>query len=111
MIDNNNNEFYINTDLLVIDLTGSNITISTSFTDKNWKTLKSYVFYASLSELENKLESHGFLRIHKSYLVNMKYISKFQCREALLENGSILRVSEKNYSENKRKYLLWKGWQ
>lgn len=71
----------------------------------------SYNFYASLSELEHRLEPLGFLRIHKSYLVNMKYIKKFQCRETLLAGGIILRVGEKSYAENKRKYLLWKGWQ
>lgn len=70
-----------------------------------------YNFYASLSELEQRLEPLGFLRIHKSYLVNMKYIKKFQCREALLTNGITLRVGEKSYAENKQKYLLWKGWQ
>lgn len=69
-----------------------------------------YNFYASLSELEQRLEPLGFLRIHKSYLVNMKYIKKFQCREALLTGGITLRVGEKSYAENKQKYLLWKGW-
>lgn len=75
------------------------------------KKQKEYSFYASLSELEERLEPLGFLRIHKSYLVNMKYIKKFQCREALLTNGITLRVGEKSYAENKQKYLLWKGWQ
>lgn len=74
------------------------------------KRQKEYSFYASLSELEERLEPLGFLRIHKSYLVNMKYIKKFQCREALLKNGITLRVGEKSYAENKQKYLLWKGW-
>lgn len=74
------------------------------------KKQKEYTFYASLSELEERLEPCGFLRIHKSYLVNMKYIKKFQCREALLTNGIALRVGEKSYAENKQKYLLWKGW-
>ena len=74
------------------------------------KKQKEYSFYASLSELEERLEPLGFLRIHKSYLVNMKYIKKFQCREALLTCGITLRVGEKSYAENKQKYLLWKGW-
>lgn len=69
-----------------------------------------YSFYSTLSELEQRLEPLGFLRIHKSYLVNMKHLKKFQCREATLDNGTTLRVSEKSYAENKQKYLLWKGW-
>lgn len=72
--------------------------------------LKTYSFYASLSVLEEKLAPHGFLRVHKSYLVNMRYIKKYQCREMTLEGGITLRVGEKAYAENKKKYLLWKGW-
>lgn len=40
IIDNNNNDIYLNTDLLVIDLTGSEITISSSYTDDIWKEFK-----------------------------------------------------------------------
>lgn len=72
---------------------------------------ETYTVNASLSSFEQHLEKHGFLRVHKSYLVNMKHIRKFTCRELLLDNGSSLRVSEKNYMEQKQKYLLWKGWQ
>lgn len=68
-----------------------------------------YSFLSTLTELEERLAAHGFLRIHKSFLVNMKYLKKFQCREAVLENGMVIRVSEKSYAENKAKYLLWKG--
>jgi len=75
------------------------------------KDVKTYSFYGSLSDLENRLEPQGFLRIHKSFLVNMSHLKKFQCREALLDTGAILRVGEKGYAENKKKYLMWKGWQ
>lgn len=70
---------------------------------------KSYKFYATLTSLEQKLAAQGFLRIQKSYLVNMRRMKKFQCTEATLDTGSTLRVSEKNYAEQKKKYLLWKG--
>lgn len=70
---------------------------------------KSYKFYASLISLEQSLANRGFLRIQKSYLVNMRRMKKFQCTEAILDTGIALRVSEKNYAEQKKKYLLWKG--
>ena len=73
------------------------------------KRIKEYSFYATLSSVEQLLEQSGFLRIHKSYLVNMMHIKKYQCTEAVLSNGSVLRVSEKNYAQQKKKYLLWKG--
>ena len=70
---------------------------------------KTYCFRGSLSKLENELESQGFLRTHKSYLVNMRYIKRLQCRELSLSDGTALPVGEKSYSEQKKKYLLWKG--
>lgn len=69
----------------------------------------SYELNATLSSLEARLESHGFLRVHKSFLVNMCHIRKFRSRECILADGTTLAVSEKNYSQQKQKYLLWKG--
>ena len=70
---------------------------------------KSLRFYASIGTLEQQLAPDGFLRIHKSYLVNMRYILRLQCRQAELSDGSLLRVSEQNYAQLKKQYLLWKG--
>lgn len=73
--------------------------------------MKTYSFYASLTSLEETLGGQGFLRVHKSYLVNMRHIVKYQCKEAILTGGLSLRVSEKSYSEQKKKYLLWRSGQ
>ena len=70
---------------------------------------ENYTLNATLSGMESEMEEHGFLRIHKSYLVNMAHIRKFRSRECLLLDGTLLAVSEKNYSQQKQKYLLWKG--
>ena len=70
---------------------------------------ENYTLNATLSGMESEMEEHAFLRIHKSYLVNMAYIRKFRSRECLLLDGTTLAVSEKNYSQQKQKYLLWKG--
>ena len=70
---------------------------------------RQYLFYSTLTTLEQQLAPNGFLRIHKSYLVNMDKLQKYQCHEALLIDGTTLRVSEKNYSKQKEKYLRWKG--
>ena len=71
--------------------------------------LTQYSFHSTLTSLENQLSDFGFLRIHKSYLVNMKHIVRYMCKEAILSNGIVLKVSEKNYAVQKNKYLLWKG--
>lgn len=70
---------------------------------------KRYSCYSTLQHFAQSLEHLGFLRTHKSYLVNMNYITKLQCSELTLRNGATLSVSEKNYAEIKKKYLLWKG--
>lgn len=71
--------------------------------------ITSYCFYATLSSIEEQLSEKGFLRIQKSYLVNMRKLTKFSCSEAVLEDGTTLRVSEKNYAAQKKKYMIWKG--
>ena len=71
--------------------------------------VKQYRCYATISELEEQLEAQGFLRIHKSYLVNMRHLKKYQCREVVLSNGTALKASAQNYSQQKQKYLFWKG--
>lgn len=97
-------------DILYLEVQQHNVTVVTRTVLPDHKQ-REYDFYGSLSDLEQKLEPLGFLRIHKSYLVNMKHLKKFQCREATLDNGMTLRVGEKSYAENKQKFLLWKGWQ
>lgn len=69
----------------------------------------SHTLYASLSSLEEQLGKCGFLRIHNSYLVNMRYIQKYRSCECILTDGTALPASERNYSAQKQKYLLWKG--
>ena len=68
-----------------------------------------YSCYATISDLERQLEPQGFLRIHKSYLVNMLHLKKYQCHDATLSDGTTLRVSARSYAEQKKKYLFWKG--
>lgn len=79
--------------------------------DSAGKVIKKYSCYAALSEMEKQLEPQGFLRIQKSYLVNMAHLQRFQCKEAMLDNGTILPVSEKYYAEQKKTYLYWRGMQ
>ena len=54
-------------------------------------------------------EPLGFLRIQKSYLVNMHYVEIFQYNKVQMRGGLCLVPSEKNYSELKQKYLHWRG--
>ena len=95
------------TDILYLEAQAHNVSI---FVQAAGETRpKQYRIYATLSSMEQQLGNQGFLRIQKSYLVNMRRLSKYQCTEAVLDTGMSLRVSQKIYSEQKKKYLLWKG--
>lgn len=62
-----------------------------------------------INEYDEKLSNKGFIRLQKSFLVNMYYINKISSYKAKLQNGEILRASEKNYKNIRSKYLIWKG--
>jgi len=61
-----------------------------------------------MSELEALLSPHGFLRIHRSYLVNMTYLRRLQSTKADLIIDMSLPVSARSYRENQRKFMIWK---
>lgn len=66
-------------------------------------------FYATIEKMTKELEAFGFLRVQKSYLVNMAYIHKLNYDRVLLNNGEELPVSQKHYAEIKARYLEWKS--
>lgn len=68
-----------------------------------------YQFYGNMSDLAQKFEILGFLRVHKSYLVNMKYIEIFQCKQLEIKGGILIPSSERKYSELKQRYLTWEA--
>lgn len=65
--------------------------------------------YSTLSKMETELDSQGFIRLHKSFIVNMAHIKKLTCDEVELKEGTKLRVSNKMYPVCRKKYMLWKG--
>lgn len=66
-------------------------------------------FYAVMAELEEQLALAGFLRVHKSYLVNMRYIERLNYNGVLLVNKEELPISQKRYSEIKALHLQWRS--
>lgn len=60
-----------------------------------------------LSELEKKLEKEGFLRCHKSYLVNMHYIEKYSKSGFYLSNKQIIPISKRESLKHRETHLNW----
>lgn len=57
-----------------------------------------YMFYGKLSDVQKQLEDKNtrFIRIHQSYLVNMKYIREYHYTDVIMSNGDILLISRDN---------------
>ncbi|MEN5193490.1 LytR/AlgR family response regulator transcription factor [Sphingobacterium faecium] len=60
---------------------------------------KMYMSQITTQEVENKLDPELFVRIHKSYLVALKEISKIAGGELFLKNGTVLPIG-KFYKKN-----------
>lgn len=52
----------------------------------------------TISDLEKKLID-GFIRVHRSYLVNLEQIKKIAKAEIFLENGSIIPLARRKYKD------------
>lgn len=63
------------------------------------------VVHSSMQNLEEKLISKGFLRIHKGYLVNYRYISQIGLNEIRLTSGAELPISRRKVQEIRERYL------
>lgn len=60
---------------------------------------KMYMSQITTQEVENKLDPDLFVRIHKSYLIALKEISKIAGGELSLKNGTVLPIG-KFYKKN-----------
>lgn len=61
-------------------------------------------FYDKISELEQLLKP-DFFRIHKGYLINMRYVERYDRSEVLMKNGDRLLISKYKYHEFVNAYL------
>lgn len=63
-------------------------------------------FKGRMQGLEGDLASSGFMRIHNSYLVNFKYISKIGREKVLLTDGERLPISRYRRANIVKKYRV-----
>ncbi|EOS75418.1 MAG: LytTR family DNA-binding domain-containing protein [Lachnospiraceae bacterium] len=71
--------------------------------------MENYHIYEKLDVIEERLSGYGFLRIHKSYLVNMKHICRISNYTAYLDNGEELSVPRLKYQAVKEEFVAFKG--
>lgn len=71
--------------------------------------MKIYTMYETLNELEDKLAVNDFIRIHQSYLVNIKYIKKIVRYKLILSNGVELIIPKSRYTYVKQRFISYQG--
>lgn len=65
--------------------------------------------YGSLKSMEGELARYDFLRIHKSYLVNQRYIENLGKQEVRLTNGTILEMGRDRRKAIRRAMYMYEG--
>lgn len=64
---------------------------------------------ATMADLADLLENHGFVRTHKSVLVNMEHIRDLQSTRLYLRDGTELPVSSHTASAVRKIYTQWRS--
>ena len=62
-------------------------------------------YYGKMSDLET-LAGDNFFRPHRAYLINFKYVEKYDSTTIYLEKGTAL-MAKQNYSEFVKKYMKY----
>lgn len=62
-------------------------------------------YYGKMSELE-EITGDNFFRPHRAYLINFKYVEKYDANTIYLEKGSVLMAKQK-YPEFVKKYMKY----
>ncbi len=70
---------------------------------------REFSIYRKMDDLEEDLKGMGFVRIHQSFLINMRYIGKLSSYVMILTTGKEISVPKSRYPEVKRQYTLFKG--
>lgn len=68
--------------------------------------------HSTLHELEQSLLPHGFIRVHKGFLVNYRCIGKITSRSVLLDSGECIPLGRDRAKSVRERYLAlmkWKG--
>ncbi|BCZ44730.1 DNA-binding response regulator [Clostridium gelidum] len=70
---------------------------------------KIYILYETLNKIEKELKASGFVRIHQSFLVNIKHIINIVPHSAILSNNIELPISKSRYKDVKNTFIEYIG--
>ncbi len=58
-------------------------------------------------EIKEIAEDKSFIQVHKSFLINMRYVKKLTQKTVLMESGKSIPVSKNRAADVKKEYLLF----
>lgn len=64
-----------------------------------------YVYKKTLSSFEKTLKSDFFFRVHRSYVVNLKYISSYSETEIIMDNNEKALIAKAKYHSFQQAYF------
>jgi DNA-binding LytR/AlgR family response regulator len=71
--------------------------------------MKVYTMNETLNTFEARLAENDFIRIHHSYLVNIKHIKNVVRYKAILTNGVELSIPKARYKEVRKRFVACQG--
>lgn len=72
----------------------SHFTVNSRIITVFYNTDESFDFYCSINDLLDQLSSQEFVKCHRSFIVNLKYITTIKNRSVYLKNGVTIPVSK-----------------
>ncbi len=71
---------------------------------------KEHFCEGQISETAQSLSQFGFFQIHRSYIVNLKYIEKVNSHEVTLCNGFKVIIGRAHSKAFKKEFFQWRMW-
>ena len=68
---------------------------------------KPLVVYLRMKEMEERLTGRSFMRVHKSYIINLHHIAEINKSRVVLDNGADVPIGD-SYHEQLRQYISQK---
>lgn len=65
--------------------------------------------YSRMETLEQELDKFGFIRIHRGYLANCKYVVRFDIKSLVLTTGEEIPIGRSYHQKAKKDYLAYVG--
>lgn len=62
-------------------------------------------FYGKLSEVLSDLRANSFCHVHKSYIINMRYVAEYSKDNILMVDGTVIPVSQSMRKNVAKKFL------